>query len=76
MPKAFMTIADLAAALRGIPRDAVLMIETPEGLRDLRFVQGMHGARRDDGTVVELDGRGVNPRETGYVVILCTAPGD
>jgi hypothetical protein len=37
-----MTIAGLATALRGIPRDARLMIDTPEGLKALRWVSPTH----------------------------------
>jgi hypothetical protein len=37
-----MTIADLAGALRGIPRSARLLIDTPEGLKDLRWVSPTH----------------------------------
>jgi hypothetical protein len=33
-----MTIADLAAALRGLPRHAQLLIGTPEGLKGLSRV--------------------------------------
>ena len=35
-----MTIADLANALRGIPRDALVLIDTPDGLKRLRMVVG------------------------------------
>jgi hypothetical protein len=45
-----MTIAGLAAALRGIPRDARLMIDTPEGLKDLRWVSPTHVHAVQDGT--------------------------
>ena len=33
-----MTIADLANAFRGLPRDTVILIETPDGPRRLRMV--------------------------------------
>jgi hypothetical protein len=33
-----MTINDLANALRGMPRDALLLIKTPDGLRELRMI--------------------------------------
>ena len=36
------TIADLAAALRGRPRTARLLIDTPDGLKDLRWVSPTH----------------------------------
>jgi hypothetical protein len=44
-----MTIAGLAAALRGMPRDARLLIDTPEGLKDLRCTGACprHAGRRD-----------------------------
>ena len=34
-----MTIADLANALRGIPRDSLLLIDTPNGLKRLQMVE-------------------------------------
>ena len=44
-----MTIAGLAAALRGMPRDARLLIDTPEGLKDLRWVKPAHVRATQDG---------------------------
>jgi hypothetical protein len=44
-----MTIADLAAALRGMPRGARLLIDTPEGLKDLRWVSPTHVRAAQDG---------------------------
>ena len=44
-----MTIAGLAAALRGMPRDARLLIDTPEGLKDLRWVKPAHVRAAQDG---------------------------
>jgi hypothetical protein len=41
-----MTIAGLAAALRGMPRSARLLIDTPEGLKNLRWVSPAHSAAR------------------------------
>lgn len=46
-----MTIADLAAALRGMPRSARLLIDTPDGLRELRMIAPTHLAVAADGTV-------------------------
>ena len=42
-----MTIADLAGALKGIPRDAVILIETPQGVKRLRMIRGTRIAIRD-----------------------------
>ncbi len=42
-----MTIADLANALRGIPRDALVLIDTPDGPRRLCMVAGSHVADRE-----------------------------
>ena len=47
-----MTIAELGAALRGIPRDTRLLIDTPDGLKDLRLVQPVHARAEQDGGVV------------------------
>lgn len=38
--KDFMTIADLAIAFRGISRDAVVLLDTPDGPKPLRMVRG------------------------------------
>jgi len=45
-----MAIADLAAALRGIPRSARRLIDTPEGLKDLRSVSPTHVRATQGGT--------------------------
>ncbi len=42
-----MTIADLANALRGIPRDALVLIDTPDGLKRLRMVVGTRVGKRE-----------------------------
>ena len=44
-----MTIAELVAALRGIPRSARLLIDTPEGLKDLRWVSPAHVGAAEHG---------------------------
>jgi hypothetical protein len=44
-----MTIADLAAALRGMPLTARLLIDTPDGLKDLRWVKPIHVRAASDG---------------------------
>ena len=41
-----MTIADLAAALRGMPLTGRLLIDTPDGLKDLRWVSPTRPRRR------------------------------
>lgn len=41
-----MTIADLANALRGIPRDALVLIDTPDGPKRLRTVEGTRVGER------------------------------
>jgi hypothetical protein len=53
-----MTIAGLAAALRGMPRDARLLIDTPEGLKDLRWVKPAHvrAAAQDGATEASAAG--------------------
>jgi hypothetical protein len=47
-----MTTAELGAALRGIPRDARVVIDTPDGLRELRLVQAVHAWADQDGKLV------------------------
>jgi hypothetical protein len=42
-----MTLDKLAQAMRGMPRDALIMIRTPQGLREVRLVKP--GYIRDDG---------------------------
>ncbi len=42
-----MTIADLANALRGIPRDALVLIDTPDGPKRLRMVAGTYVGERE-----------------------------
>ncbi len=46
-----MTIADLAGALRGIPRNAVILIDTPSGPKRLRMVMPTRVAERDGNLV-------------------------
>ena len=46
-----LTIADIAAALRGIPRNAYVPIETADGPRPLTMVQVIHLAERDGACV-------------------------
>ena len=47
-----MTIADLAAAFRGIPRDAVILLDMPGGLLRLRMVRAARIANRDGAVVL------------------------
>lgn len=47
-----MTIADLAAAIKGVPRDAYVLIATPYGPLPLRMVEIVHVAEHD-GEVVQ-----------------------
>ena len=47
-PPSGMTLDQLAQAMRGMPRDALIMIRTPEGLREVRLVKPCYV--RDDGT--------------------------
>ncbi len=42
-----MTIADLANALRGIPRDSLVLIDTPGGPKRLRMVTGTYVAEHE-----------------------------
>lgn len=72
MPLDHMTIANLAEALRGIPRDAVIMLETPDGLKPLRMVSGAHGSRSGDGALTPLAAGASVPTGSGYIVILQT----
>ena len=54
-----MTIEELGAALRGIPRTSRLLIDTPEGLRDLRWLKPTYARASQDGGVsgsVQSDG--------------------
>ncbi len=46
-----MTIADLAGALQGIPRNAVILIDTPSGPKRLRMVVPTRVAERDGNLV-------------------------
>jgi hypothetical protein len=46
-----MTIAELGAALRGIPRDTRLLIDTPDGLKELRLVQATHTRDAQNGSL-------------------------
>ncbi len=34
-----MTLDQLAQAMRGMPRDALIVVRTPEGLREVRLVK-------------------------------------
>ena len=68
-----MAIADLAAALRGIPRSARLLIDTPEGLKDLRWVSPAHvGAAEDGATHVRATQGGTTEASTAgdYAIVL------
>jgi len=58
-----MTIADLANALRGIPRDALALIDTPDGLKRLRMVVGTRVGERE-GRILR------HPEFERYAVIL------
>jgi hypothetical protein len=72
MAKDHMTIDDLAHALRGMPRDAVLLIDTPDGPQPLRMCRGAHARRRDDGGVEALANGASTVGEVGYAIILAT----
>jgi hypothetical protein len=57
-----MTLDQLAQAMRGMPRNALIMIRTPEGLRRLVWVKAMH---------VGSDGSEGRPGSGGqYAIIL------
>ena len=58
-----MTIADLANALRGIPRDALVLIDTPDGPKRLRMVAGTRVGEREVKMVR-------HPKFERYAVIL------
>jgi len=58
-----MTIVDLANALRGIPRDALVLIDTPDGPKRLRMVAGSYIGERKGG----MERRAQSER---YAVIL------
>ncbi|HTC12165.1 MAG TPA: hypothetical protein VK726_25670 [Acetobacteraceae bacterium] len=58
-----MTIAGLAAALRGMPRGARLLIDTPGGL-NLRWVSPAHVRAAQDGSSVAASAAGE------YAVVL------
>ena len=58
-----MTVAALANALRGIPRDALVLIDTPDGPKRLRMMVGTR--------VGEREGKMVwHPEFERYTVIL------
>ena len=42
-----MTIADLAIAFRGMPRDTLILLDTPAGARRLRMVMCTRAGDRD-----------------------------
>ena len=60
-----ITIADLTNALRGIPRDAVILIDTPDGPQRLQMIQPTRMAAR--GTALEP-----HPAGERYAIILKT----
>ncbi len=51
------TLDSLAIALRGMPRDASILIETPDGLRPLVLVSATHVAEAD-GSLQAVSGGG------------------
>jgi hypothetical protein len=72
MARTHMTIANLAEGLRGIPRTAVVMIDTPDGPKPLRMVRGAQGRTTDDGAVTPLPSGASTSTGAGYIVILMT----
>ena len=56
-----MTIADLANALRGIPRDALVLIGTPDGPKRLRMVVGTHVGERGQDRAAAPSPSGMRP---------------
>ncbi len=61
-----MTIASLAIALRGIPRDAIVLIETPDGPKKLRTIRGDRVLVTENGEVK------IHYRYDRYAIILDT----
>ena len=67
--KSHMTLDDLAQALRGIPRDAVMMIEAPDGaIRPVRMTRGALGRLTDGGIVSVASGSSIDNGR--YLVVL------
>ena len=67
--KSHMTLDDLAHALRGIPRDAVMMIEGPDGtIRPVRMTRGAIGCLTNGGIVSVASGSSID--DGRYLVIL------
>jgi hypothetical protein len=56
-----MTLDQLAQAMRGMPRDALIMIRTPEGLRRLVWVKATH---------IDDDGTDASASSGRYAIIL------
>ena len=66
--KSHMTLDDLAQALRGIPRNAVIMIETSDGVRPVRMTRGALGRLTDGGIVSVASGSSID--DSRYLIIL------
>jgi hypothetical protein len=67
----YLTTANLAEALRGTLRSAVVMIKTAAGPRPLRMVRGAHGNVRADGELKPLEGA-ASTAESVYLLMLMT----
>jgi hypothetical protein len=62
-----ITLDNLAHALKGVPRDDVVAIETLDGVKPRRMVRPRHGHLNADGTATTGRDQGM-----GYMVILST----
>jgi hypothetical protein len=79
-----MTLDQLAQAMRGMPRDALIMIRTPEGLRRLVWVKAAHigvdgteiGAGTGSRYAIILEHDGLEPRKSVESATIPRVAGD
>jgi hypothetical protein len=65
-------IGRLAITMKGMPKDSLVLIETPDGLKPLRSIHGGYGQSCDGLPVEEL--RAAQQDGTQYVIILSVDP--
>jgi hypothetical protein len=68
MPLERMTLNDLAVCMRGMPRDSLILIDTPDGPKRMRSVRGGYGNR--DGELLPLGASAQGDAQ--YVLIFST----
>ncbi|WP_158920635.1 hypothetical protein [Acidisphaera sp. S103] len=67
-----MTLDRLAVAVRGMLRDALMLIDTPEGSKPIRSVSYGYGRCLLDGSVQQFPTRSAIPEGWPYVIVLST----